>query len=67
MSSLDWCCHFLVGRYCWMKSTTLSCLLILDPKKCMLCCLLMCGGHRCENLVKKFVSNVRSVNVLKIA
>ena len=50
-----------------MRSTTLSCLLILGLKRCMLCCLLMCGGHRCEFLVSKFVSNVKFVNVLKIA
>ena len=50
-----------------MKSTTQSYLLILGPKKCMLCCLLACGGHRCENPVSKFVSSVRFVNVLRIA
>ena len=50
-----------------MKSTTLSCLLILGLKKCMLCCMLVCGGHRCEFLVSKFVSSVKFVNVLKIA
>ena len=50
-----------------MKSTTLSCLLILGPKRCMLCCLLVCGGHRCEFPVREFVSNVRFVNMLKIA
>ena len=33
----------------------------------MLCCLLVCGGHRCEFLLSKFVSNVRFVNMLKIA
>ena len=27
----------------------------------------MCGGSICENLVGKFVSNVRFVNMLKIA
>ena len=27
----------------------------------------MCGGYRCDNLVRKFVSNVRFVNMLKIA
>ena len=27
----------------------------------------MSGGHRCKNLVRKFVSNVRFVNMLKIA
>ena len=50
-----------------MKSTILSCLLILAPKRCMLCCLLVCVGHRCESLVRKFVSNIRFVNMLKIA
>ena len=50
-----------------MRSTRLSCLLILGPKRCMLCCLLVCGGHRCEFLVSKFVSNVKFVNMLKIA
>ena len=50
-----------------MKSTTPSCLLILGLKKCMLCYLLVCGGHRLEFPVKKFVSNVKFVNMLKIA
>ena len=50
-----------------MRSTTLSGLLILGLKRCMLCCLLVCGGHRLEFLVSKFVSNVKFVNVLKIA
>ena len=50
-----------------MKSTTLSCLLILASKRCMLCCLIMCGSHKCENLVREFVSFVRFVNMLKIA
>ena len=50
-----------------MKSTTLSYLLILAPKRCIPCCLLVCGGYRCENLLIKFVSNVRFVNMLKIA
>ena len=27
----------------------------------------VCGGHRCKFLVSKFASNVRFVNVLKIA
>ena len=66
-SSLDWWCHLLVGRCCWMRSTTLSCLLILGLKRCMLCCLLVCGGHRWEFPVSKFVSHVRFVNMLKIA
>ena len=50
-----------------MRSRTLSSVLILGLKRCMLCCLLMCGGHRCEFLVSKFVSHVKFVNVLKIA
>ena len=33
----------------------------------MLYCLLMCGGHRCENLAIEFVSSVRIVNMLRIA
>ena len=33
----------------------------------MLCCLLVCGGHICENLARKFVSCVRFFNMLKIA
>ena len=66
-SSLDWWCHLLVGRYCWMRSTTLSYLFILGLKRCMLSCLLVCGGYRCEFLVSKFISPVKFVNVLKIA
>ena len=50
-----------------MKSTTLSCLLILGPKRCMLCCLLMCGSCRGEKPVREFVSNVKIDNMLKIA
>ena len=50
-----------------MKSTTLSCLLILAPKICLLCCLLVYGGHRHENPVSKFLSSVRFVNMLRIA
>ena len=50
-----------------MKSTTLSCLLILGVKRCMFYCLLVCGGHISEFLVSKFVSPVKFVNVLKIA
>ena len=65
--SLDWCYHLLISRYCWMKPTTLSCLLIFGPKRCILCYLLVCGGHRWENPVREFVSTVRFVNVLNIA
>ena len=50
-----------------MKSTTLSCLLILGLKRCMLYYLLVCDGYRCEYLVRKLVSNVRFVNILKLA
>ena len=35
-SSLDWWCRLLVGRCCWMRSTTLSCLLTLGLRRCML-------------------------------
>ena len=66
-SSLDWKCHLLAGRYCWMRSTKLSCLLFWGLKRCMLCCLLMCGGHRWEFLISKFVNNVRFFNILNIA
>ena len=65
--NLDCWWYLFVGRYCWIKSTTLSCLLILAPKRCMLYCLLVCGGHRCKPLVSKFVSNFRFFNMLKIA
>ena len=38
-SSLDWWCHIFIGRYCWTKSTRLSCLLILGPKDaCFVVC-----------------------------
>ena len=33
----------------------------------MLCCLLVCGSHRCDFLVSKFISNVKFANMLKIA
>ena len=48
-----------------MKSTMLSCLLILGTKICMLYCLLMFGGPRCENHIREFVSSVKFVNILK--
>ena len=66
-SSLDWWCCLLIGRCCWIRSTTLSCLLILGLKRCMLYCLLVCGGPTWEFPVSKFVSPVRFFNVLKIA
>ena len=50
-----------------MRSTTLSFLLILGLKRFMLCFLLVCGGHRCEFRVREFVSNIRCVNMVKIA
>ena len=50
-----------------MRSTTLSSPLILGQKRCMLCCLLICGGPKLQFLVSKFVSSVRFVNLLKIA
>ena len=31
-STLDWGCHLLIGRYCWIRSARLSCLLILGTK-----------------------------------
>ena len=66
-SSLDWWCRLLISRYCWMKSTTLSCLLILGLKRCILFCLLVYGGYRWEFVVSNFVSNVKFFNMLKIA
>ena len=66
-SSLDWWCHLLVSSFCWMKSTILSCLLILAQKRCMLYYLLVYGGRRCEFLISKFVSHVGFVNMLNIA
>ena len=65
-SSLDWWCCLFVVRYCWMKSITLSCLLIFGPKRCMLCYLLVFSGHRCKKPVREFVGNGRFVNMLKI-
>ena len=67
MSSQNWWCHLHVGRYCWIKSTMISCLLILGPKLCMLCFLLVFGSPRCDNYVREFVSNVRFVKWLKTA
>ena len=66
-SSLEWWYRLFIGRCCWMRSTTLSCMLILGLKRCMLCCLPVYGGHTLEFLVSKFVSLVRFVNVLRIA
>ena len=50
-----------------MKSTMLSCLLILGTKRCMLCCLLVCGYKRCESPARDCLKSVRFVNILKIA
>ena len=50
-----------------MKSTTLSCLLILGTKRYILCFLLAYGGHRCEKPIREFVSIVRFIKMLKIA
>ena len=50
-----------------MRSTTVSCLLVLDLRRCMLCCLAMYGGYTWDFLISKFVSLVRFVNVLRIA
>ena len=66
-SSLDWWCHLLVGRCCWMRSITLSCLLILGLRRCMPCCLPVYDGHTCKFLVSKPVSLVRFFNMLRIA
>ena len=45
-----------------MKSTMLSYLLTLGTKRCILYCLFVFGGYKCENYVREFVSNVRFVN-----
>ena len=66
-SSLNWWCRLFFGGCCWIRSTTLSCLLILGLKRCMLCCQLVCGFHKCNFLVSKFVSNVKFVSIIKIA
>ena len=66
-SSLDWWFRLLIGRCCWMRSTTLSYLLILALKRCILCFLLVSGGQRCAFPVREFFSSVRFVNMLKIA
>ena len=65
-SSLDWWCHLLVSRCCWIRSTTLSCLLILGLKRCMLCCLPVYDGHSWDFLAIKSFSLVKFVNVLRI-
>ena len=66
-SSPDWWCRLHVGRYCWMRSTILSCLLILGTKRCILCWLVVFSGPTCKNTVREFVSSVRFVNMLRIA
>ena len=50
-----------------MRSTILSCLLILGLRRCMFCCLPVSGGHTSEFLVNKSVGLVRFFNVLRIA
>ena len=45
----------------------LSYQLILGTKRCMLCFLLVCGGHRYDNRVIKFAESVRFVKMLNIA
>ena len=66
-SSVDWWCHLLIGRYYCMRSTILSCLLILGTKRCMIYCPLIFGGPRCENHIREFVNSVRFVNMLRTA
>ena len=66
-SSLDWWCPLHVGRYYWIRSTKLSCLLILDTERCMLYCLLMFGGPRCEKRVREFISSLKFVKVQSTA
>ena len=65
-SNLSWWCHLFISIYYWIRSTTLSCLLILGPKRCLLCYLLMCDHYKYEKLVREFVSLVKSINMLKI-
>ena len=66
-SSPDWWCCLHVVRYCWMRSTMLSCPLILGTKRCMLCWLLMFGGPKCENHVRGYAGSVRFFNMQRIA
>ena len=66
-SSLDCWCHLHVGRYCWTRSTMLSCLLILGTKRCMLCCLLMFGCLKYENYIRGFAGSVKLVNMQRTA
>ena len=55
-SSLDWWCHLLIGRCCWIRSTKLSCLLILGLKRCMISvCPRMVATHESFLLVSLFV------------
>ena len=37
--------------------------LISGTKRCMLCCLLVFGGPKCENHVRGFASSIRFVNM----
>ena len=50
-----------------MRSTILSCPLILGIKRCMLCYLLVFGGRKCENHIRGFANSVRFVNMLRTA
>ena len=59
-----WFCLHIV-KYCLMKSTKLSCLLILGTKRYMVYYLLVFGGLKCENYGRGFVGRVRFVNMLK--
>ena len=45
----------------------LSSLLILATKRCMLYCLLVFGGPRCQIHIRKFVNSVKFVNMLRTA
>ena len=65
--SSEWWCHLHIGRYCWLRSTMLSYLLILGTKRCMLCCLLIFGGPKCDNHVREFAGSVRSINMRRTA
>ena len=66
-SSLDWWCYLYIGRYCWTRSTMLSCLFILGTKKRMLYCLLMFGGPKCENHVRGFAGSFSFFNMQRTA
>ena len=44
-----------------------NCPPILGTKICMLCCLLMFGGPKCENHVKRLSNSIRFVIMQKTA